>query len=276
MNTIISGHRGCHRMNTIISGHRGCHRMNIIISGHRGCHRMNTIISGLRGLWNWSNPAIFYWSTWPKQEKWAVIYMCDIGINFVPFYYFKTEFWSCSDSTLVFPFFFYSNDISYFSWASTDASVNIFPSNCPNITVEYLSFFIYFSEGDLASEPWQQTYGKHSGNEIYHIQLCNSRIFKLVYLFQFPLRSLWNWSNPATFYWSTWPNKEKWAVIYMCDIGINFVPFYYFKTEFWSCSEVNLGSRLMVNILGTRSTIYSSVTVEYLDSLKEKYSLMHQ
>jgi hypothetical protein len=37
--------------------------------------------------------------------------------------------------------------------------------------------FIYFSEGDLASEPWQQTYGKHSGNEIYHIQLCNSRIF---------------------------------------------------------------------------------------------------
>ena len=46
-----------------------------------------------------------------------------------------------------------------------------------SVIVEYLSLFIYFSEGDLASEPWQQTYGKHSGNEIYHIQLCNSRIF---------------------------------------------------------------------------------------------------
>ncbi|XP_063407374.1 potassium channel subfamily T member 2-like isoform X1 [Mytilus trossulus] len=32
-------------------------------------------------------------------------------------------------------------------------------------------------EGDLASEPWQQVYGKHSGNEIYHIQLCYSKIF---------------------------------------------------------------------------------------------------
>ena len=30
MNTIISGHRGCHRMNTIISGHRGCHRMIVL------------------------------------------------------------------------------------------------------------------------------------------------------------------------------------------------------------------------------------------------------
>ncbi|GFR84571.1 potassium channel subfamily T member 1 [Elysia marginata] len=32
-------------------------------------------------------------------------------------------------------------------------------------------------EGILASEPWQQVYGRHSGNEIYHIQLQKSVFF---------------------------------------------------------------------------------------------------
>ncbi|PVD32429.1 hypothetical protein C0Q70_07863 [Pomacea canaliculata] len=32
-------------------------------------------------------------------------------------------------------------------------------------------------EGDLAPHPWQQTYGHHSGNEIYHIQLHKSIFF---------------------------------------------------------------------------------------------------
>lgn len=32
-------------------------------------------------------------------------------------------------------------------------------------------------EGSLASETWQQIYGQHSGNEIYHIQLCKSIFF---------------------------------------------------------------------------------------------------
>lgn len=32
-------------------------------------------------------------------------------------------------------------------------------------------------EGSLATESWQQIYGQHSGNEIYHIQLCKSVFF---------------------------------------------------------------------------------------------------
>lgn len=37
--------------------------------------------------------------------------------------------------------------------------------------------FACHSEGDLAPHPWQQTYGHHSGNEIYHIQLHKSIFF---------------------------------------------------------------------------------------------------
>ena len=33
------------------------------------------------------------------------------------------------------------------------------------------------SEGELATDQWQQTYGRHSGNEIYHIQLGKSSFF---------------------------------------------------------------------------------------------------
>ncbi|KAJ8301972.1 hypothetical protein KUTeg_014809 [Tegillarca granosa] len=33
------------------------------------------------------------------------------------------------------------------------------------------------NEGDMATESWQQVYGRHSGNEIYHIQLCKSKFF---------------------------------------------------------------------------------------------------
>lgn len=33
-------------------------------------------------------------------------------------------------------------------------------------------------EGQLAEEPWQQVYGRHSGNEIYHIQLHRSTFFR--------------------------------------------------------------------------------------------------
>ncbi|XP_045180418.2 potassium channel subfamily T member 1-like isoform X3 [Mercenaria mercenaria] len=33
------------------------------------------------------------------------------------------------------------------------------------------------SEGELATDQWQQTYGRHSGNEIYHIQLGRSAFF---------------------------------------------------------------------------------------------------
>lgn len=33
-------------------------------------------------------------------------------------------------------------------------------------------------EGELATEPWQQVYGRHSGNEIYHIQLSRSDFFR--------------------------------------------------------------------------------------------------
>lgn len=39
-------------------------------------------------------------------------------------------------------------------------------------------FSIYFSEGELATDQWQQTYGRHSGNEIYHIQLGRSAFFR--------------------------------------------------------------------------------------------------
>ncbi|XP_076456939.1 potassium channel subfamily T member 2-like isoform X3 [Babylonia areolata] len=33
------------------------------------------------------------------------------------------------------------------------------------------------TEGDLAEETWQRVYGRHSGNEIYHIQVCRSVFF---------------------------------------------------------------------------------------------------
>ncbi|XP_041360806.1 potassium channel subfamily T member 2-like isoform X2 [Gigantopelta aegis] len=33
-------------------------------------------------------------------------------------------------------------------------------------------------EGEIALEPWQQVYGRHSGNEIYHIQLGRSTFFR--------------------------------------------------------------------------------------------------
>ncbi|KAK6183676.1 hypothetical protein SNE40_011106 [Patella caerulea] len=34
-------------------------------------------------------------------------------------------------------------------------------------------------EGELANEPWQQVYGRHSGMEVYHIQLCKSSFFRI-------------------------------------------------------------------------------------------------
>lgn len=37
--------------------------------------------------------------------------------------------------------------------------------------------FLKPREGDLAPHPWQQVYGRHSGNEIYHIQLSKSAFF---------------------------------------------------------------------------------------------------
>ncbi|XP_025089681.1 potassium channel subfamily T member 2-like isoform X3 [Pomacea canaliculata] len=40
-----------------------------------------------------------------------------------------------------------------------------------------LAQFLSDGEGDLAPHPWQQTYGHHSGNEIYHIQLHKSIFF---------------------------------------------------------------------------------------------------
>lgn len=35
----------------------------------------------------------------------------------------------------------------------------------------------YFREGQKSSEPWHQLYGRHSGNEIYHIRLGDSKFF---------------------------------------------------------------------------------------------------
>ncbi|KAL8590820.1 hypothetical protein ACOMHN_064158 [Nucella lapillus] len=44
-------------------------------------------------------------------------------------------------------------------------------------------------EGDIAPNFWQQVYGHHSGNEIYHIQLCKSVFFKQYEGWSFPLAS---------------------------------------------------------------------------------------
>ena len=41
----------------------------------------------------------------------------------------------------------------------------------------YIINLFTFSEGELATDQWQQTYGRHSGNEIYHIQLGKSSFF---------------------------------------------------------------------------------------------------
>ena len=32
-------------------------------------------------------------------------------------------------------------------------------------------------EGQMSSEEWQRVYGRCSGNEIYHIRLCDSKFF---------------------------------------------------------------------------------------------------
>ncbi|XP_070208431.1 potassium channel subfamily T member 2-like isoform X2 [Littorina saxatilis] len=40
-----------------------------------------------------------------------------------------------------------------------------------------LQQFLKPSEGDIAPHPWQQIYGRHSGNEIYHVQLGKSVFF---------------------------------------------------------------------------------------------------
>lgn len=37
---------------------------------------------------------------------------------------------------------------------------------------------IFLREGTGSNEEWQKNYGKCSGNEIYHIKLCNSKFFK--------------------------------------------------------------------------------------------------
>lgn len=34
-----------------------------------------------------------------------------------------------------------------------------------------------FREGQMSSEEWQRLYGRCSGNEIYHIRLCDSKFF---------------------------------------------------------------------------------------------------
>ena len=36
---------------------------------------------------------------------------------------------------------------------------------------------LYYREGQGSSEEWMQTYGKHSGNEIYHKLLRDSKFF---------------------------------------------------------------------------------------------------
>ena len=46
------------------------------------------------------------------------------------------------------------------------------------IICDYTCHVFYISsEGELATDQWQQTYGRHSGNEIYHIQLGKSSFF---------------------------------------------------------------------------------------------------
>uniref|UniRef100_A0A4W5K3N7 Calcium-activated potassium channel BK alpha subunit domain-containing protein n=1 Tax=Hucho hucho TaxID=62062 RepID=A0A4W5K3N7_9TELE len=34
-----------------------------------------------------------------------------------------------------------------------------------------------YREGQLSPEQWQRTYGRCSGNEVYHIRLCDSKFF---------------------------------------------------------------------------------------------------
>ena len=48
----------------------------------------------------------------------------------------------------------------------------------PSFVVPTVLFVFVFREGEIALEPWQQVYGRHSGNEIYHIQLGRSTFFR--------------------------------------------------------------------------------------------------
>lgn len=38
-------------------------------------------------------------------------------------------------------------------------------------------FWFCFREGQMSPEQWQRTYGRCSGNEVYHIRLCDSKFF---------------------------------------------------------------------------------------------------
>ncbi|TWW60239.1 Potassium channel subfamily T member 1 [Takifugu flavidus] len=63
------------------------------------------------------------------------------------------------------------------AWAAKD-----FAPNCP-LYVQILKpenkFHVKFAgkEGQLSPEQWQRTYGRCSGNEVYHIRLCDSKFF---------------------------------------------------------------------------------------------------
>ena len=50
---------------------------------------------------------------------------------------------------------------------------------CPGIST-FMTLLLHTSrgrEGSGSSEEWQKLYGKCSGNEIYHIKLCDSKFF---------------------------------------------------------------------------------------------------
>jgi hypothetical protein len=68
-------------------------------------HLHDQIISLRRkglGQYNYFTPITFHCSTCTKSGKWAVMYLCLMGINLAYFYDLSIRFWKCADSVVFF------------------------------------------------------------------------------------------------------------------------------------------------------------------------------
>ena len=72
-------------------------------------------IKGGLGPYNEFNHVTFNWSACTNPGKWAVIYLCDRGIDFASFTIFGIGFRNCSDSVVFFVFLFFYYSITGFN-----------------------------------------------------------------------------------------------------------------------------------------------------------------
>ena len=66
--------------------------------------------------------------------------------------------------------------------------------------------------------------------------------------FAFVIREVWIHQTsltPGTFYWSACSKTEKWAVMILCVMSIDFSPFNNFDILFWNCSDSVVSSKIV-------------------------------